>query len=131
MLKYFKKSIPNNMNMSPPIIKDYEKIGYLERGIFSGTSMGIVEYDRTDASYYYDNPFISNNSYATAFHIAGKKNVDEHLKTHGYLDKDKLVTLADLYHKYTYGNFLPGGEFNNYRLNEEDIEFQKKLYNID
>ena len=111
----------------PPYLKDNEKKGYFKRGFYSGTGEGTIEYDRTDESFYYNNCFVEN-SYSNAVHISGIKEVNKHIIENGYIDNEKPVTLADLYHKYTYGNFLPGGEFNNYQPNKEDVEFQKKLY---
>ena len=111
----------------PPYLKENEKKGFFKRGFYSGTGEGLVEYNRTDDSFYDNNQFVKD-AYSHSFHIIGVKAIDEHIMKNGYIDNDNPVTLADLYHKYTYGNFLPGGEFNNYQTNKEDIEFQKKLY---
>ena len=112
----------------PPYLKENEKKEYFKRGFYSGSGEGLIEYDRTDDSFYDNNQFIKN-AYSYSFHISAVKEINEHLMKNGYIDNDNPVTLADLYHKYTYGNFLPGGEFNNYQPSQEDIEFQKNLYN--
>ena len=111
----------------PPYLKENDKKGYFKRTYFYGTGQGIIEYDRTDESYYYNTPSI-DNSYAFTVHMKALDEIRSHVKKYGYIYDNNPVTLADLYHKYTYGNFLPGGEFNNYKKDEKDKLFQKTLY---